>query len=165
MIIALLVAIIAGLLLTFGKIKIQTCISLPLLAFYISFAATITIIARNTSLYTKYNLMPFWTYRAVLEGRTDLLSEILWNVVLFVPIGLLLMLLLTCKKRWLISIAIGVFLSSAIEVIQLIFHRGLFEFDDIFHNTLGTLIGIGIYVVAARLISKFKIKNKPKTAI
>lgn len=165
MIIALLVTIIAGLLLTIGKIKLQTCISLPLLAFYISFAATITIIERRLSQNPKYNLMPFWSYRAILEGKTELISEVLWNVVLFVPIGILLMLLLTCKNRWLISVVIGVFLSSAIEIIQLIFHLGLFEFDDIFHNTLGTLIGIGIYVVLASLITKFIVKNKAKTEI
>ena len=70
------------------------------------------------------------------------------------------MLLLTCKKKWLISVVVGLFMSSAIEVTQLILHRGLFEFDDIFHNTLGTVIGIGVFVLITRLLTATCILNK-----
>lgn len=104
--------------------------------------------------------MPFWSYRAILSGNTDLLSEVLWNVVLFIPIGILIMLLLTCKNKWVISIIIGSLLSTVIEVIQLISHRGLFEFDDIFHNTLGTVIGIGVFVLITRLLTATGILKK-----
>ena len=87
-------------------------------------------------------------------------SEVFWNVVLFIPIGVLLMLLLTSKRKWLISVICGFVLTTAIELIQLIFHRGLFEFDDIFHNTLGTVIGIGIYVLVVKLsVLLFSIKE------
>lgn len=70
------------------------------------------------------------------------------------------MLLLTCKNKWLISIIIGSLLSTVIEVIQLISHRGLFEFDDIFHNTLGTVIGIGVFVLITRLLTATGILKK-----
>jgi len=52
------------------------------------------------------------------------------------------------KRR--IHIACGLLLSSSIEFIQLISHRGLFEFDDIIHNTLGTIIGIGMFLFISR---------------
>ena len=49
-------------------------------------------------------------------------------------------------------------MSGLIEVVQLILHRGLFEFDDIVHNTFGTVIGIGVFIfikgVGKRLAGK-----------
>jgi len=38
-------------------------------------------------------------------------------------------------------------LSFGIEVIQLVFKLGLFEFDDVFHNVLGAVIGYGLWRV------------------
>ena len=35
----------------------------------------------------------------------------------------------------------GIAVSSAIEISQLLFCRGLFEFDDIIHNSLGCMLG------------------------
>ena len=38
----------------------------------------------------------------------------------------------------------AIVLSFGIELIQLVFKLGLFEFDDIFHNVLGAMIGYGL---------------------
>ena len=97
--------------------------------------------------------MLFWSYKAIAEGTKELATEVFWNVVLFIPIGILFMLLLTCKHKCVIIVIIGFLLTSVIELIQLIFHRGLFEFDDIFHNTLGTVIGIGIYLLMVKILT------------
>ena len=35
--------------------------------------------------------------------------------------------------------------SFVIELLQLIFRCGLFEFDDMIHNTLGATIGYGVW--------------------
>ena len=48
----------------------------------------------------------------------------------------------------------GVVLSITSELLQLITHSGLFEFDDIIHNTLGTLIGVMIYIIIEKVIKK-----------
>ena len=45
-------------------------------------------------------------------------------------------------------------LSSAIEILQLILKKGLFEFDDIFHNTLGGIIGWAAVVTILRIKSR-----------
>ena len=76
-----------------------------------------------------------------------------WNIVLFVPIGVLLMMVFSFKQKWIVSIAVSFFLSVVIEIIQLIFHRGLFEFDDMVHNTFGGAIGVALYFI---VISTFK---------
>ena len=133
------------------KLSLRSFITVPILAFYLSFVATITIFARIPSQSAQYRLMLFWSYRAIAGGDTELIAEVFWNVILFVPIGILFMLLITNRFRVVLALGCGLLLSVCIEVIQLIFHRGLFEFDDMVHNTLGTLIGIGIFLFVSVL--------------
>ncbi len=140
------------------KLSLRSFITVPILAFYLSFVATITIFARIPSQSAQYRLMLFWSYRAIAGGDTELIAEVFWNVILFVPIGILFMLLITKRFRVVLALGCGFLMSAGIEVIQLVFHRGLFEFDDMVHNTLGTLIGIGIFlfvsVVGKKLTGK-----------
>lgn len=74
-----------------GRCEIKNCESwyaaIPILVFYIAFVLTITIIERTPGKQMKYNLELFWTVREIINGRTELISEIFWNIVLFVPIG------------------------------------------------------------------------------
>ena len=46
------------------------------------------------------------------------------------------------KIDWKVGLLIGIGISFSIELLQLVLCRGLFEFDDIIHNSLGFLIGI-----------------------
>ena len=140
-----------------GRIKVVTFITMPVLAFYLSFVAKITVFSRIPWCEPRYMLVPFWSYRAIAEGVEGIIPEVFWNVVLFIPIGILFMLFLTCKRKWVITVIIGFLLTTAIELIQLICHRGFFEFDDIFHNTLGTAIGIGIYIIVVKLLINLRL--------
>lgn len=137
------------------KIKIGTLIALPILTFYLSFVFTITLIDRIPTTVPTYQLDLFWSYKAIAAGRTNLIAEVIDNVILFIPIGILIMFIMARKFRWL-GITIGILLSVFIEVSQLIFHRGLFEFDDIIHNSLGMLIGVGIFLLASWIGKKIK---------
>ena len=47
--------------------------------------------------------------------------------------------------------AVGAGISVVIELLQLIFKRGLCEVDDVIHNVLGTLIGYGIITITLTL--------------
>ena len=62
------------------------------------------------------------------------------NYVLFVPLGLLLYLCFG-EKFGLRVVLAGVLLSASIELIQLVFKIGVFEFDDMIGNTIGCLVG------------------------
>lgn len=125
---------------------------MPLLIFYISFVFTITLIARIPSPQIKYELMPFWSYRAIADGsRPDLVSECFWNVILFIPTGILTTVLLKGKRKWLVVLS-GLILTVSIELSQLFLHRGLFEFDDIIHNTLGTITGLLLVMAIRKLL-------------
>ena len=95
----------------------------------------------------KCNFTPFWSYEAIDNGRTDLIAENAMNVVVFIPFGLMLG---CCSSRitWRKVLLIGVSISASIEILQFFLHRGFAEIDDMIHNTLGSMIGYGIYAVA-----------------
>ncbi len=38
----------------------------------------------------------------------------------------------------------GVGLSCVVDLLQLVTSRGLCEFDDVMHNAVGTVIGVGV---------------------
>ena len=157
-----LVAFVVGLI-TFplyrkGKLRDGTFIGLPLFAFYFAFVLTITIIERIPFKDARYQLEVFWTYKAIQAGRTELKAEVFWNYILFIPIGILISMILPKKFKWL-SIVISLLLSSGIEIAQLLFHRGLFEFDDIIHNTLGAMIGILIYLTVSWTVNRINGKK------
>lgn len=84
----------------------------------------------------------FWSWKAWKVQR----NQILTNVVMFVPVGVFAGWL--WKWRGLIF---AVCLSVAIEILQLITARGLCEFDDVIHNSLGAAIGVSIIVLINRL--------------
>ena len=81
-------------------------------------------------------------------------NEILANVVMFIPIGVLAGFLWKWKGLW---FAAG--LSVVIEVFQLASQRGLCEFDDVFHNMIGAVIGIGL-VALIRTVMKRTGENR-----
>ena len=82
----------------------------------------------------------------IAEGKTVFLIENLLNIVLFVPLGALLGLLLG-NKNWNRIIFYGALVSTLIELSQLITHRGLWEFDDVFHNCIGCIVGYALYLL------------------
>lgn len=49
--------------------------------------------------------------------------------------------------RWWIVLLIGCGVSFSIEMFQLLFKRGFAELDDMMHNTIGCMIGYGIYTM------------------
>lgn len=77
------------------------------------------------------------------------------NVIVFIPIGMILGSLLRVKgsstseatksMTWLMVAIIGCGISVTIEAMQYFLHRGFAETDDVMHNTVGCVIGYGIY--------------------
>ena len=106
----------------------------PLLAAYILFILMETIIGRKIGV-GRVELVPFWSY-----SHPELRMEIVLNYILFIPLGVLLYLCFGEKLGLRVVIA-GFLLSALIELIQLTFKIGVFEFDDMIGNTVGCLIG------------------------
>lgn len=106
----------------------------PLLAAYILFILMETVLGRESGV-GRVELVPFWSY-----SHPELRMEIVLNYILFIPLGCLLYLCFGEKFGLRVVIA-GLLLSTLIELIQLTFKIGVFEFDDIIGNTIGCLIG------------------------
>lgn len=114
-----------------------------------------TVIYRVASDVMKFELTPFWSYVAIEQGQTELLKGDLLNIALGVPVGFLLSFIFIHCSWWKAAL-VGLVFSGIIELSQLVFKRGLCAFDDVFHNTLGCVIGYGIGVLMVAAISKVR---------
>ena len=133
------------------ELKVDKIALRSLLSQYLLLILYMTIIGR-TRVIKRAEFIPFWSYI-----RPSLWSEILLNYVLFIPFGFLLFSSHGERneigKRGLDTmkcVLIGFLLSFLIEANQFVFYIGLFEFDDIIGNTLGTYIGV---MIARRIIT------------
>ena len=109
-----------------------------------------TVVFREYSENVGYNFTPFWSYEAIGNGRSGLLAEIIMNVVVFFPVGLLLS-CVTRRLKWWMVLLIGFGISVSIESLQYFFHKGFSEVDDVINNTLGCAIGIMIVALIKRI--------------
>ncbi len=113
--------------------------SLLLLALYIIALLCKTVVYRPHTV-PNFEVYPFWSYIEGFRGKTYIIAQNILNIVLFVPIGFLVT-GVSRKLRWIIVLLIGGALSSTIEFLQQVFEKGVAEFDDVFHNTIGCLLG------------------------
>ena len=100
-----------------------------------------TVFTRTTAI-RQYELKPFWSWCAIIRYHDwELLKENLLNCLLLVPMGLLLPIIFNHKVKLNRALLAGLLVSVVIELSQLIFKRGLFEWDDMIHNALGCMLG------------------------
>ena len=81
------------------------------------------------------------------------------NILLFIPYGFLLPMAWKKGRGWWKTILIGFGTSLAIEVLQLVSGRGVFQTDDIITNTMGAFVGYFVFVVLNAFVSVFKKDN------
>lgn len=114
---------------------------------------TMTLFNREIGAYSKsFELDFLWSYRAALfKGNLGLAAEILENILLFIPLGFMLPTFFTCFEKARNTVLTGLLLSSMVELIQGFTAMGLFEFDDIFNNSAGALIGFFLWVVVKKI--------------
>ena len=109
----------------------------------------------------------FWSYKdafAWKEGtitilRLGLARQILLNILVYVPVGLLMPLVYK-KHPYIFALLTGFMLSLLTEVMQYITHRGLCEMDDLFNNTLGCLIGMTLFALGSQVIRKLQMRRE-----
>lgn len=97
---------------------------------------------------------PFWEIWEIIHGDTEMVYYLIGNVIMLMPLGFLLPVWFKNVDNWKKAALIGLAVSTAIEVIQLITSRGLFEFDDIIHNTLGAVAGYYIEKLTEKIFFK-----------
>ncbi|EPY6470986.1 VanZ family protein [Clostridium sporogenes] len=81
-------------------------------------------------------------------------ANILGNILMFGPLGLLLPLLWKCFRKFSKTVLFGFLVSFAIEFSQLFLARGT-DIDDLILNTIGTMLGYLAFVILCKLFPKF----------
>jgi len=144
--------------LIFSKQKVIDRILLSVLVIYLYLIFLSTILMRSNSGAHKAMLQPFWSYREAIS-KPYFRFEILENMILFVPAGLLLKLYNRNngrKQSFLRSMICLILFSAGIETLQYFLKVGLCEFDDVFNNTLGGMAGYGIGSFAIKLAKSLR---------
>ena len=102
--------------------------------------------------FNSLNLIPFHYDREI--GTYFHITEILENILIFVPFGMLLKILNINNKK---IVLLWFFSSFVLELCQFLFRIGSADITDLITNTLWTFLGIMVYVLFLKI---FKTKGK-----
>lgn len=124
-------------------------LSLGLLAGYSWIVLAVTVFSRTPTSVPTYELQLLWSY-----SIPSLREQVVLNILSFVSIGVLGAKMWNGRvKSWLLAALLyGIGLSTVVELMQLVGHRGLFEFDDIIDNGIGTLAGMLLFMVVRWMV-------------
>lgn len=109
---------------------------------YLGIVFASTVFTRNSTEEATCQLQLFWSWEKVIQEQSrEALKENILNMMLLLPFGMLLPVIGNRKLKVRYGLAAGFLVSLIIELCQLIFHRGLFEWDDMIHNAIGSMAG------------------------
>ena len=144
------------------KNSIQSNLTRILFAVYILILIWILLFKMSFSIDELYknrsiNIIPFMG--SVIANGRIYISEIINNIIVFVPVGIYICML---KENWSIlrKISLGFFISLGIEVLQFVLAIGATDITDLIGNTLGGIIGIGVFYLFSKVF-----KNKTNNII
>jgi glycopeptide antibiotics resistance protein len=113
-----------------------------------------------------YNLIPFKTILEFmgensLVSRSYAASNILGNIILFIPCGVYLR-AMPKQGRFAKSLLMMILVTVAIESIQFAFGLGACDIDDVILNSVGGAIGIAGYALLGKALGE---ESRAKTAV
>jgi len=99
-----------------------------------------------------YNLVPFRTIDDYFASYgkiafSEWFFNLFGNIIAFIPFGFFVITLFGRKLNYLKIILLGIIFSALIEILQLIFHVGCLDVDDIILNVVGVAIGVVIFKI------------------
>lgn len=127
--------------------RVFAALCAALLAVWLGAVLRLTLLSRSPELFSQgHTLRPFASYlRFFREGDPELLRSDFMNILMFYPVGMLLIQLLprrwSLRRRLLVTVAAACLTSAAIELTQYFASLGQLETDDLLHNTLGAFLG------------------------
>ena len=98
-----------------------------------------------------YSYKEAWKDFSAREWR-----NIILNIMMFVPFGFLLPLVSNKFQTFWKTYVAGFLFTVLIEITQLLLHLGICELDDFMNNTVGAMIGYGIYRLFVFVVQKWK---------
>lgn len=132
-----------------------------MLIFYLFVVLSITLF-RSSVFQNGQIISFFYSYKEAWISASEVAwRNIILNILMFVPLGFWMP---VGKERFRVfwkTYLVGFLLTVGIESLQLLLALGLFEVADLFNNTLGTMIGYGLYKIVEYVVLLFK-KKKSK---
>ncbi len=130
-----------------------------LLVMYCVVLLWLTLAGRNATHVRSLQLVPFRSYLQVLQvyNSFDMFRQIIDNVLVFFPLGFLLPAAFNrphTGKTYAGVIFAGACLSALIEALQYAMSIGYSEIDDVIGDTIGVIIGCGIFALSGKLECK-----------
>ncbi len=132
-----------------------------LLVMWFGLVMMLTTFSRGANFEGWVNFRLFSGYRSAWNQWS--LSEfqlIIFNMMMFMPLGFLLPLLSIRLRRFTPVLVVSLIVTIGIELIQMLSGRGIFELDDIFHNTIGSIAGYLIMQAILSSMAKRKLDFK-----
>ncbi|AOY14527.1 hypothetical protein BGI23_04960 [Bacillus sp. ABP14] len=143
-----------------NNISIRHFLWVYVFLFYLSLVYKVTQIA------TVWDISRYETWIRVNQINLTLFdtagsTTYLLNIVLFMPFGFLLPTIWPQFRKMKNTVCAGFFFSLAIELNQLLNNR-ITDIDDLFTNTLGSIIGYVLYKVLYTALFKMILKREEK---
>lgn len=133
------------------------------LAFFLYLTIVIYVtMFRNQAGYRQINLHLFRAWREAWNVFSQhRWLNVLLNIALFGPLGFFLPVLKKSFRKWYLTIPAGFCASLSIELLQFAFTRGVCDVDDLFCNTLGTVMGYFLIMAVLSLRGERGKRLKP----
>lgn len=168
-IIALVVAVFCVAFVIKQKITWYQAVVIVAIVVYIFLVFSSTVFCRIKTSGKTYDLKLFWSYKVVVDNwvvsryyAQAMLKQIVLNFLLLVPVGFLVPVVIkNCSGVWsraALATIFCMFISIAIEVMQLVFQKGLCELDDVLGNTFGALAASLLCSELIELINRMRRK-------
>lgn len=133
-----------------------------LLSCWLLLVLALTITSRGANYTGNVNIDYFSGYiNAWNKWSISELQLILFNMLMFVPLGFLLPLLWDKAERFKVTFLASLGTTALIEFGQLLTGKGIFEVDDLFHNCLGSLFGYFCMMAILSIIRDKRIRFTP----
>ncbi len=125
------------------------------LLIYLYCVLDITLLDRTPGLH-RHVLTPLWEVRTMVSSGdfSYWTGQIGGNLIMLFPLGFLLPILSDRFRSLGSALIIGFFFSFFIEFTQYYTGRGLFEADDLLHNTLGACAGCLVYMIISDRLTR-----------
>ena len=134
-----------------GKMRPIQFVCAMMLFIWLYWVFASTVFCRTQYSEYHYNLKLFWSYEFMQAyPHSYMLQEIVLNILMLLPVGVLFPVAFDCRNVW-VTTLFGLLCTTGIELLQLFAKRGLFEWDDMVHNTIGVVIGYLLITGAGKI--------------
>lgn len=137
-----------------GRIRRKQIASMILLEFYMALVYSSTVFTRQP-MERHLQLVPLAVWKAAFWNHSrDALMDGFLNIILFLPIGWLLVTACRRTRQLPRLVLYGTAFSLFIETSQFIFRRGFSSVDDLLNNTIGCLLGVAAKEFVQRIMNE-----------